>query len=122
MLQQGLDLMIRHQRRLNFLVARHNSLVHLKDVVKHTCDLLHEKGHRPGKKIHVVGQVKGLGHIRKLLDVHAGIVNQNHRAFVFVFTAVIWRAKNRDHRGKCFYSSPSVHLVAVWFNLVSSDY
>jgi hypothetical protein len=56
-----------------------------------------------------------------LFNVHFVVFDEDNGALVVVLAAVVWRAKNCDHRRECLVTSPSVHLVAVYLNLMGAD-
>ena len=68
----------------------------LHQVLHHVSDLFHEEGNGPLEEVHALWQMEGVLHIFILFNVHFVVFNQNDRALVVVFAAVVWRAKHRD--------------------------
>ena len=68
----------------------------LHQMLHHVSDLFHEEGNGPLEEVHALRQMEGVLHIFILFNVHFVVFNQNDRALVVVFTAVVWRAKHRD--------------------------
>jgi len=56
-----------------------------------------------------------------LFNVHFVVLNEDNGTLVVVLAAVVWRAKYCDHRRECLVTSPSVHLVAVYLDLMGAD-
>ena len=65
-------------------------------MLHHVSDLLHEEGNGPLEEVHALRKMEGMLDIFILFNVHFVIFNQNDRALVVVFAAVVWRAKHRD--------------------------
>lgn len=62
-----------------------------------------------------------MGHILVLFDVHFIVLDQDHRTLVVVLAAIIWRAKNSYDRGEGRVATPSVHLVSIDLDLMSTN-
>jgi len=90
-------------------------------LLHHVANLLDEEGHTPLKEVHALWQVERMLDIFVLLDVHFIILNQDNRTFVIVFTAVVWRAKNCNDGWEGSMTTPSVHLVSVYLNLMGAN-
>ena len=56
-----------------------------------------------------------------LLDIHLIVLDQDNCAFVAIGSAVVRCTENCDHRGESLRTTPSVHLIAVNLNLMSSN-
>jgi len=91
------------------------------EVFHHVSDLLHQEGDGPFEKVHALGQVEGMNNIFVLFNVHFVVLDEDNGALVVVLAAVVWRAKNCDNRRECLVTSPSVHLVAVYLDLMGAD-
>ncbi len=60
-------------------------------------------------------------HILVLFDIHLVVFNQNYSTFVVVLPAIVWRAKDSDNGWEGLVTTPSVHLVSIDLDLMSSD-
>ena len=65
-------------------------------MLHHVSDLFHEEGNGPLEEVHTLWKMERVLHIFILFNVHFVVFNQNDRALVVIFTAVVWRAKHRD--------------------------
>jgi len=65
--------------------------------------------------------VEGVLNILVLFDIHLIVFNQNYSTFVVVLPAIVWRAKDGDNRGESLMATPSMHLIAIDLDLMSSD-
>merc|ERR1712051_762708 len=61
-------------------------------------------------------------YILVLFDVQFVVLDEDNGALVLVLAAVVRRAEDRDDRGESLMATPSVHLVAVDLDLMSSDH
>ena len=68
-----------------------------------------------------MGQVKGMDNIFVLFNVHFVVFNQDYCTFVVVFAAIVWRAKNSDHRWERLVTTPSVHFIAINLDLMGTN-
>ena len=57
-----------------------------------------------------------------LLDVHFVVFDEDDCALVVVFTAVVRRAKDRDHRRERLVTTPPVHLVSINLDLMRPNH
>ena len=97
------------------------STTSLHQVFHHVADLFHKEGNRPLEEVHSLWQMEGVLHVLVLFDIHLVVFNQDHGAFVVVFTAVVWRAKDCNNRGEGLMATPSMHLVSIDLDLMGSD-
>ena len=61
-------------------------------------------------------------HILVLFNVHFVVLNQDDSTLVMILSTIVWRAKNGDHRWESSISSPSVHLVSIYLDLMSTNH
>ena len=106
---------------LGFAAGQLLSTTLLHQVLHHVANLLHKEGNRPLEEVHSLRQVEGVLHILVLFDIHLVVFNQDHGAFVVVFTAVVWRAKDCNNRWEGLMTTPSMHFVSIDLDLMGSD-
>ena len=56
-----------------------------------------------------------------LLNVHFIVLDQNNSALIMILTAIIWSAKDSNYRWESLVTSPTMHLVTINLNLMSSN-
>ena len=93
----------------------------LHQVLHHVSNLFHEEGYRPFEQVHSLGQVERVHYILVLFNVHFVVFDEDDGALVVIFAAVIWRAENSDDRREGLMTTPSVHLVSIDLDLMSTN-
>lgn len=90
-------------------------------VHEHVADFFHQERDTPFEQIHFSWQVEWMGDIFILLNVHFVIFDQDNCALVVVLSAVVRSTEDSDDRGESLVATPTVHLVAINLDLVSTD-
>jgi hypothetical protein len=88
---------------------------------QHVTDFFHEERNTPFEKIHFSWQVEWVRNIFILLNVHFIVLDQNNSSLIMILTAIIWSAKDSNHRRESLVASPTVHLVAIDLNLMGTN-
>ena len=119
LLQDGLHLLPVQTIRLVLKFGR-PALFH--EVFHHVTDFFHEEGHRPFEKVHALGQVEWVHYVFVLFNVHFVVFDEDHGAFVLVFTAIIGRAEDCNDRREGLVPAPPMHLIAINLHLMRSNH
>ena len=91
-------------------------------MIHHFRYFVHQERKGPRKQIKVIGECEGLLYVLILFYIHLVVLYQNNCALVLVRAAVVGGREHSDHRGERLRSSPSVHFVTIYLNLMCSDY